>query len=66
MIAGGAHSPAAQESGKSSLGASRRKGSSLADFDVFIALGVVASVLVFLVFLMRRSVAEKGAHMAAE
>jgi hypothetical protein len=69
MIAGGAHSPAAQESGKSSLGASRRKGSSLADFDVFIALGVVASVLVFLVFLvflMRRSVAEKGAHMAVE
>lgn len=40
--------------------------SSLAYFDVFRLLGIVAAVLVLLVVLMRRSVAEKGAHIAAE
>jgi DHA2 family multidrug resistance protein len=39
---------------------------SLAYFDVFWFLAVLSAVLVFLVFLMRRSVAEKGAHIAAE
>ncbi len=39
---------------------------SLAYFDVFWVSAVAAAVLVFLVLLMRRSVAEKGAHMAAE
>jgi MFS transporter, DHA2 family, multidrug resistance protein len=39
---------------------------SLAYFDIFWFCAVVAAVLVFLVFLMRRSVAEKGAHLAAE
>ncbi len=39
---------------------------SLAYFDVFWVLAVVAVVLVWLVFLMRRSVAEKGAHIGAE
>jgi DHA2 family multidrug resistance protein len=39
---------------------------SLAYFDVFWSLAAVAVVLVFFVFLMRRSVAEKGAHIAAE
>ncbi|MGC3968025.1 MAG: MFS transporter [Pirellulales bacterium] len=39
---------------------------SLAYFDVFWVSAVVAAVLVPLVFLMRRSVAEKGAHVAAE
>ena len=41
--------------------------SSLAYFDVFWVSGVVAAVvLVGVVLLMRRSVAEKGAHLAAE
>jgi MFS transporter, DHA2 family, multidrug resistance protein len=39
---------------------------SLAYFDVFWASAAVAVVLVLLVALMRRSVAEKGAHVAAE
>ncbi len=40
--------------------------SSLAYFDVFWTCAVLAVVLVGLVLLMRRSVAEKGAHVAAE
>ena len=39
---------------------------SLAYFDVFWFSAVVAAAMVFLVLLMRRSVAEKGAHLAAE
>jgi DHA2 family multidrug resistance protein len=39
---------------------------SLAYFDVFWVSAAVAAVMVFLVFLMRRSVAQKGAHVAAE
>jgi DHA2 family multidrug resistance protein len=39
---------------------------SLAYFDVFYVSAVVAAALVFIVVLMRRSVAEKGAHIAAE
>ncbi|MFL5342952.1 MAG: DHA2 family efflux MFS transporter permease subunit [Gemmataceae bacterium] len=39
---------------------------SLAYFDVFWISAVVAALLVFLVLLMRRAVAEKGAHVAAE
>jgi DHA2 family multidrug resistance protein len=38
----------------------------LSYFDVFFLCAVIAGVLVFLVLLMRRSVAEKGAHLAAE
>jgi DHA2 family multidrug resistance protein len=40
--------------------------SSLAYFDVFWVFAVVAVMLLACVFLMRRSVAEKGAHLAAE
>ena len=47
-------------------GAARPAGSSLAYFDVFWSSAVVAALLVFLVLLMRRSVAEKGAHIGAE
>ena len=39
---------------------------SLAFFDVFVILSAVSIVLVFLVLLMRRSVAAKGAHVGAE
>jgi DHA2 family multidrug resistance protein len=39
---------------------------SLAYFDVFWAFAVVAAVLIGFALLMRRSVAEKGAHLAAE
>jgi DHA2 family multidrug resistance protein len=39
---------------------------SLAYFDVFWVLAVVALALVFLVPMMKRSVAEKGAHVGAE
>jgi len=40
--------------------------SSLAYFDVFWSSTVIAAALIFLVLLMRRSVAEKGTHVAAE
>jgi DHA2 family multidrug resistance protein len=39
---------------------------SLAYFDVFRVLAILAALLVILVLLMRRSVAENGAHIAAE
>ena len=39
---------------------------SLAYFDIFWTAAALAVCLVFLVLLMRRSVAEKGAHVAAE
>ena len=42
------------------------KSSSVSYFDVFWVSAAVGVVLVFLVMLMRRSVAEKGAHLAAE
>jgi len=43
-----------------------RQASSLAYFDIFFASAVLSAALVFLVLLMRRSVAAKGAHIAAE
>jgi DHA2 family multidrug resistance protein len=43
-----------------------RQAAGLAYFDVFWSAAVVSAMLVFLVLLMRRSVAEKGAHVAAE
>jgi len=43
-----------------------QQASSLAYFDVFWSSAAVAVLLIPLVFLMRRSVAEKGAHVAAE
>lgn len=39
---------------------------SLAFFDIFFALTVLAIALAFLVLVMKRSVAEKGAHIGAE
>jgi len=43
-----------------------RQAAGLAYFDVFWSAAVVSALLVFLVLLMRRSVAEKGAHVGAE
>jgi MFS transporter, DHA2 family, multidrug resistance protein len=43
-----------------------KQASSLAYFDVFWVCAVVAICLVALVFVMKRSVAEKGAHVGAE
>jgi DHA2 family multidrug resistance protein len=43
-----------------------QQASSLAYFDVFTVSAAVALLLVFLIPLMRRSVAEKGAHIGAE
>ncbi len=43
-----------------------QQSSSLAYFDVFWMASVLALALVVLVFFMKRSVAEKGAHLAAE
>ncbi len=43
-----------------------QQASSLAYFDVFWLLACVSFGLIFLVFFMRRSVAEKGAHIHAE
>jgi DHA2 family multidrug resistance protein len=44
----------------------QQQAASLAYFDVFWLAGVLAFMLVFLVPLMKRSVAEKGAHIGAE
>jgi len=43
-----------------------QQASALSFFDIFFASAVLASLLVFLVMLMKKSVAEKGAHLAAE
>lgn len=43
-----------------------RQASSLAYFDVFLMFAVLAVLLAFMVLLMKRSVAEKGAHIGAE
>ena len=43
-----------------------QQASTLAYFDTFIAFAWISFGLVLTVFLMRRSVAEKGAHIAAE
>jgi DHA2 family multidrug resistance protein len=44
----------------------QQQASSMANFDVFWGAAVVGVALVLLVVLMRRSVAEKGANIAAE
>ena len=44
----------------------QQQAASLAYFDVFWALSVVSFGLVFLVFFMKRSVAEKGPHLHAD
>jgi DHA2 family multidrug resistance protein len=44
----------------------RQQAASMAYFDVFWLFAVLAVALVFLVLFMKRSVAEKGAHIAAE
>ncbi len=43
-----------------------QQASALSYFDAFLIFAVLAVVLAFLVLLMKRSVAEKGAHLAAE
>jgi MFS transporter, DHA2 family, multidrug resistance protein len=43
-----------------------QQSSSLAYFDVFFIFAVVAFALIVLVFFMKRSVAVKDAHLAAE
>jgi DHA2 family multidrug resistance protein len=43
-----------------------QQATSLAYFDVFWTSAAIAFVLIFLVLLMRKSAAEKGAHVAAE
>jgi DHA2 family multidrug resistance protein len=43
-----------------------QQAASLAYFDVFFVLGCIAAALVILVFFMKRSVAEKTAHVAAD
>ncbi|HSZ58047.1 MAG TPA: hypothetical protein VK797_20455 [Tepidisphaeraceae bacterium] len=44
----------------------QQQGQSLSYFDVFWVAGVLGAALVLLVPLMKRSVAEKGAHLSAE
>jgi DHA2 family multidrug resistance protein len=44
----------------------QQQASALAYFDVFLMLAMVTLVLVPVVLLMKRSVAEKGAHIGAE
>jgi MFS transporter, DHA2 family, multidrug resistance protein len=43
-----------------------QQSSALAYFDTFFLFAAIAGALVSLVFLMKRSVAGKGAHVAAE
>jgi DHA2 family multidrug resistance protein len=43
-----------------------QQASTLAYFDTFVVFAALSFVLAFLVFMMKRSVAEKGAHIAAE
>ena len=43
-----------------------QQASALAFFDAFLIFAVLAVLLAFLVLMMKRSVAEKGAHVAAE
>jgi len=43
-----------------------QQSSALSYFDIFFIFAIVAAVLVGLVFFMKRSVTEKGAHVAAE
>jgi DHA2 family multidrug resistance protein len=43
-----------------------QQASSLAFFDAFLIFAVLAVLLAFLVLMMKRSVAAKGAHVAAE
>jgi len=43
-----------------------QQASSLAYFDTFVSFAALSFVLVFLVLMMKRAVAEKGAHIAAE
>jgi len=47
-------------------GLRQQQASSLAYFDVFWTAAVVAVALVVLVLIMKRSVAEKGAHIGGE
>jgi MFS transporter, DHA2 family, multidrug resistance protein len=44
----------------------QEQAASLAYFDVFWLCAVLGVLLIFLVLLMKRSVAEKGAHVGAE
>ena len=44
----------------------QQQAASLAYFDVFWLCAVLGVLLVFLVLLMKRSVAEKGAHVGPE
>jgi DHA2 family multidrug resistance protein len=44
----------------------QQQASSLAYFDVFLVMAVVTLLLAPLVLLMKRSVAEKGAHIGHE
>ena len=44
----------------------QQQSAALAYFDSFLVFGVLAAGLAFLVLFMKRSVAEKGAHVAAE
>jgi len=44
----------------------QQQAASLGYFDCFWLFAVLGGGLVFLVFLMKRSVAEKGAHIASE
>jgi len=44
----------------------QQQASALSYFDAFLIFAVIGFVLAILVFVMRRSVAAKGAHLAAE
>ena len=44
----------------------QQQSASLAYFDIFFVLAALSIPLVAFVFMMKRSVAQKGAHVAAE
>jgi DHA2 family multidrug resistance protein len=44
----------------------QQQASAFAYFDIFFVFAAISAPLVALVFMMKRSVAQKGAHVAAE
>jgi len=62
----GDHAAAQQMAWQSLENLREQQASALAYFDAFLIFAVLAVLLAFLALLMKRSVAEKGAHLAAE
>ena len=58
--------PERRRAGAGCIGPATQQAASLAYFDIFWLAAVLALVLIPLVLLMKRSVAEKGEHVGGE